>query len=263
MSVSVWSCRRKCSILAPRTEDPTRGRKRSRLIGAAEASKLERQDSSTRALQLSNKQTQATRTEQRRRVMSEETARKRSRTESLSPKPTEPNPTTNEESDEEVGPLPMGNDEKGLKKMENTRKKARAAHQHERLYLKNLPSAERYHRSFMHRDVVSWITVTKTLFIITASVDGHIKFWTKKDPKEGPGIEFVKHYRAHLSPIVSVSASVDGMMYASVSAEGEGGSIKIFDVKNFDMINMFKINFVPQACCWLHDIGQAATILAV
>jgi peptidylprolyl isomerase domain and WD repeat-containing protein 1 len=44
---------------------------------------------------------------------------------------------------------------------------------------------------------------------------------------------FVKHYRAHLSPIVSVSASVDGMMYASVSAEGEGGSIKIFDVKNF------------------------------
>jgi hypothetical protein len=43
----------------------------------------------------------------------------------------------------------------------------------------------------------------------------------------------VKHYRAHLSPIVSVSASVDGMMYASVSAEGEGGSIKIFDVKNF------------------------------
>ncbi|POW01518.1 hypothetical protein PSHT_12497 [Puccinia striiformis] len=172
------------------------------------------------------------------------------------------NPVVNEEeSDEEVGPLPAENDEK--KKTEKSRKKARAAQQHERLYLKNLPSSERYHRSFMHRDVVSWVTVTRTLFIITASVDGHIKFWTKKDPKDGPGIEFVKHYRAHLSPIISVSASVDGMMYASVSAEGEGGSIKIFDVKNFDMINMFKINFVPKACCWVHDLGQAATILAV
>ncbi|KNE99561.1 hypothetical protein PSTG_07275 [Puccinia striiformis f. sp. tritici PST-78] len=198
----------------------------------------------------------------------EEVARKRSRTKSMSPNPAEPkhanddNPVVNEEeSDEEVGPLPAGNDEK--KKTEKSRKKARAAQQHKRLYLKNLPSSERYHRSFMHRDVVSWVTVTRTLFIITASVDGHIKFWTKKDPKDGPGIEFVKHYRAHLSPIISVSASVDGMMYASVSAKGEGGSIKIFDVKNFDMINMFKINFVPKACCWVHDLGQAATILAV
>lgn len=195
--------------------------------------------------------------------MSEEAARKRSRTDSASPNPPEHKPAADEDSDEEVGPLPVGNDEKGQKKTEKSRKKARAALHHERLYLKNLPSAERYHRSFMHRDVVSWVTVTRTLFIITASVDGHIKFWTKKDPKDGPGIEFVKHYRAHLSPIVSVSASVDGMMYASVSAEGEGGSIKIFDVKNFDMINMFKVKYVPKACCWVHDIGQAATILVV
>ncbi|KAI9606204.1 hypothetical protein H4Q26_004579 [Puccinia striiformis f. sp. tritici PST-130] len=208
----------------------------------------------------------------------EEVARKRSRTESMSPNPAEPkhanddNPVVNEEeSDEEVGPLPAGNDEK--KKTEKSRKKV-VCHLYHHIVSssgtttqtsisQNLPSSERYHRSFMHRDVVSWVTVTRTLFIITASVDGHIKFWTKKDPKDGPGIEFVKHYRAHLSPIISVSASVDGMMYASVSAEGEGGSIKIFDVKNFDMINMFKINFVPKACCWVHDLGQAATILAV
>lgn len=44
---------------------------------------------------------------------------------------------------------------------------------------------------------------------------------------------FVKHYRAHLSPITSVSASADGLMYASVSTEGQDGSIKIFDVQNF------------------------------
>jgi hypothetical protein len=31
-------------------------------------------------------------------------------------------------------------------------------------------------------------------FIITASVDGHVKFWKKQEE----GIEFVKHFRAHL-----------------------------------------------------------------
>ena len=34
------------------------------------------------------------------------------------------------------------------------------------------------------------------------------------------GIEFVKHYRAHLSPIVSVSASADGQLFASVAEDG-------------------------------------------
>jgi peptidylprolyl isomerase domain and WD repeat-containing protein 1 len=35
----------------------------------------------------------------------------------------------------------------------------------------------------------------RTDFIITASNDGHVKFWKKCD---GEGIEFVKHFRSHL-----------------------------------------------------------------
>lgn len=35
----------------------------------------------------------------------------------------------------------------------------------------------------------------RTDFIITASQDGHVKFWKKK---EDQGIEFVKHFRSHL-----------------------------------------------------------------
>ena len=35
---------------------------------------------------------------------------------------------------------------------------------------------------------------SRTDFIITASVDGHVKFWKKQEE----GIEFVKHFRAHL-----------------------------------------------------------------
>lgn len=50
---------------------------------------------------------------------------------------------------------------------------------HERLYLDNLPKAESYERSYMHRDVISFCVVTNSDFIVTASCDGHIKFWKK------------------------------------------------------------------------------------
>lgn len=109
---------------------------------------------------------------------------------------------------------------------------------------------------------------------MTTSVDGHLKLWKKQDQ----GIEFVKHYRAHLAPITGVSASADGQLFASVS---EDGSAKVFDVINFgeshsdaesscfclavvaDMINMIKLGFTPHTCCWVHRRGQAQGLLAV
>lgn len=50
---------------------------------------------------------------------------------------------------------------------------------YERLYLDNLPCAESYEKSYMHRDVITHCIVTSSDFIITASCDGHIKFWKK------------------------------------------------------------------------------------
>lgn len=66
-------------------------------------------------------------------------------------------------------------------------------------YLEALPAAPMYERSYMHRDVVSHAVLTPcgTDFLVTASQDGHIKFW-KKMPE---GVEFVKHYHSHLEPI--------------------------------------------------------------
>lgn len=66
----------------------------------------------------------------------------------------------------------------------------------------------------------------RTDFLITTSVDGHLKLWKKRET----GIEFVKHYRAHLTPITAVSASADGQLFASVS---EDMTAKVFDVVNF------------------------------
>lgn len=109
-------------------------------------------------------------------------------------------------------------------------------------------------------------------------MDGHLKLWKKQDK----GIEFVKHYRAHVSPIVGVSASADGQLFASISDDGHA---KVFDVINFgpsqsltsfraseplmhywtrvDMINMIKLGYIPSACCWVHRRGQAQGLLAV
>lgn len=112
--------------------------------------------------------------------------------------------------------------------------------------------------------------------MVTTSVDGHLKLWKKQEV----GIEFVKHYRAHLSPIVGVSSSADGTLFASIA---EDGAAKVFDVINFgwsllnswiwstwrgnvhllDMINMLTLGFIPLACCWVHRRGQAQGLLAM
>jgi peptidylprolyl isomerase domain and WD repeat-containing protein 1 len=115
---------------------------------------------------------------------------------------------------------------------------------HEKVFLEYLPSADQYYKSFMHRDVVNFVVVTRSVFpfhnrttntltsrsrsdfIVTTSIDGHLKFWKKMES----GIEFVKHYHAHLVPIASVSASADGTMFASVA---EDGTCKVYDVVNF------------------------------
>lgn len=57
-------------------------------------------------------------------------------------------------------------------------------------------------------------------------MDGQVKLWKKQDQ----GIEFVKVYRAHLTPVTAVSASADGQLFATVS---DDMTVKVFDVVNF------------------------------
>ncbi|GAA6059578.1 hypothetical protein JCM10212_000634 [Sporobolomyces blumeae] len=164
--------------------------------------------------------------------------------------------------DDDVGPMPMpaGADGAPAKK--------RKVLKHERLYLDRLPSADRYWKSFMHRDHLSQIAVTKTNFVLTASQDGILKFWKK----QAVGVEFVKLYRTHLSPIVHVGVSDDGKSAAvlgsdmgSKTVEGKEvrGSAKVFDIENFDMINILKLPYNPRTSCWLHGVHDARTLLAI
>ena len=122
--------------------------------------------------------------------------------------------------------------------------------EYESVFLDRLPEGENYERSFMHRDTVTQVLVTATDFVVTASQDGHIKFWKKQEV----GIEFVKHFRAHLGPINAMVANSTGALLATVAQDK---AVKVFDVINFDMINMIKLEFVPSCAVWVHRPGDA------
>lgn len=78
----------------------------------------------------------------------------------------------------------------------------------------------------MHRDIITHVVVSKTDFVITASCDGHVKFWKKMEE----GIEFVKHFRSHLGAVTALTVNSEGTLLCSVSNDK---SMKIFDIVNF------------------------------
>ena len=128
---------------------------------------------------------------------------------------------------------------------------------HESVYLDALPSASMYERSFMHRDTVTHVAFATTHdFFVTASIDGHLKFWKKRHR----GVEFVKHFRAHASEILGLSVSADGGMCTTI---GSDNTCKIFDVVNFDMLLMLKLPYAPTACEFVFRRGDAVYALAI
>ena len=76
----------------------------------------------------------------------------------------------------------------------------------------------------MHRDVLTKVCVTRhTDFLVTASADGHLKFWKKLRGS----IQFVKHFKAHLGPIVDLQSSHDGARVCTLSSDK---TLKIYEV---------------------------------
>lgn len=153
------------------------------------------------------------------------------------------------DSDDDLGPRPApvdANDVNGAG--EHARKRARVqkqASQFEPMYLEALPSAEYYEHSYMHRDIVTHVAVSKASeFLITGSCDGHVKFW-KKMPK---AVEFVKHYQAHLGPLNDLVVSPDEKLLVTTSSDR---TVKVFEIAGFDMSNMLAVPFEPNRAVWL------------
>ncbi|RDW64129.1 hypothetical protein BP5796_10631 [Coleophoma crateriformis] len=136
-------------------------------------------------------------------------------------------------------------------------KKKRRVLPYEKLYISALPTSARYSKSLMHKEQLSFVTMTPlTDFLITSSVDGVVKFWKKGSE----GIEFVKEFRAHVGEIKSVSVSADGRSFATAGADK---TIKIFDVITFDLLSMLSLEFTPKCICWIHKRGASLPLLAV
>nr|VZI31761.1 unnamed protein product [Spirometra erinaceieuropaei] len=142
--------------------------------------------------------------------------------------------------DDTVGPLPSEMtapepDESADNSCSEPPKKKRKKRvlKDEALLLKSLPTAQYYEVSYMHRNVITHLAYSKTHYLITCSCDGHLKFWRLA---ETFGLEFVKHYRAHLGAIHSLAISSDGELACTVS---EDKTAKIFDVVNFGNVWLF------------------------
>jgi peptidylprolyl isomerase domain and WD repeat-containing protein 1 len=149
-----------------------------------------------------------------------------------------------EEDGPDVGPQPP-------------KAKRRRVLEHEAAFLSELPLADMYERSYMHRDVVTQVAVARaTDFVVTASADGHIKFWKK----QATGIEFAKHFKAHVGPVTGLAVSEDGALCASISTDR---TAKVFDVATFDMIAMLRLPYVPGAVEWVFARGDPAARLAI
>lgn len=157
-------------------------------------------------------------------------------------------PASPSSSDDDFGPaLPS----------EAPKKKKRRRLPHERLYMSALPTGLRYSKSLMHKDQVSFVTVTPTTdFLITSSIDGVVKFWKKA----AVGIESVKEFRAHQGEIRGVSVSQDGRSFATT---GVDKTVKVFDVITFDLLSIIQLETPAKAICWVHRPGASLPLLAV
>lgn len=61
-------------------------------------------------------------------------------------------------------------------------------------------------------------------------------------------------------PLHSLTTNSSGTFLCSASADK---CVKIFDVINFDMINIIKLGFTPLTTCWIATAGDAIQSLAM
>lgn len=178
------------------------------------------------------------------------TPRKRSRSpENLAKNAIGESAVTNAEessSDDDVGPA-----------LQQGPRKKRKTLPHEKLFVAALPASARYSKSLMHKEQLLSATFTPNSdFLITSSIDGHVKFWKKVTN----GIEFVKEFKAHDGTIVSTSVSEDGQYFATA---GSNGTVKLFDVVSFDLLAKLTPAVKPKCVCYVHAKSATLPLLAV
>ena len=142
--------------------------------------------------------------------------------------------------------------------------KKRRRLENEAAFLANLPASRMYFKSFLHRDVVTRAAAAPSLgFFITASCDGHLKFWkltsaagarrsgARSEASAGgdggsdEDVVFVKHYRSHAAAVTFLAVSHDDAMCAT---GGDDRTVKVYDVATYDMQLMIRCRGYRPGC---------------
>jgi peptidylprolyl isomerase domain and WD repeat-containing protein 1 len=149
-------------------------------------------------------------------------------------------------SDDDFGPMPASAPAAEEETVEDLKRKRTRKLEFENVYIDGLPSKDSYECSYMHRDIVTHVVVSKaTDYLMTASLDGHVKFWKKMLDS----VEFVKHYQAHIGRIYSFVVSPDQKLLVTTGSDDK--MIKFFEISGFDMCNMISVPYSPTSAVWL------------
>ena len=109
----------------------------------------------------------------------------------------------------------------------------------------------------MHKDVVNnIISSSESEYVVTVSVDGHIKFWKKVYSL----VDFVKNFKAHNGLITGTSISKNNHLLCTV---GFDKTLKIFDLFNCDLLISLKLPFVPICCEFIPQKGKDWELIAI
>ncbi|MEN2496604.1 MAG: Peptidylprolyl isomerase domain and WD repeat containing protein 1 [Marteilia pararefringens] len=115
-----------------------------------------------------------------------------------------------------------------------------------------------YERSFMHTSNVNFVRFCNSNgFLITIANNGSLKFWAKKTPD---GIEFVKHFQAHVGNILNYDVNYDETLLITI---GVDKFLKVYSITDFDMINVVMFDKDLKCCTWIYGKGDVSQEIAI
>ena len=99
----------------------------------------------------------------------------------------------------------------------------------------------------MRRIKVIVVIFSESDFLITASIDGIVKFWIKTER----GIEFVKAFKSHPGPVGRLAITKDGLYLATIAVpSANDNTFKLYDIINFDLYQGVSLSFTPLGVTW-------------
>lgn len=97
--------------------------------------------------------------------------------------------------------------------------------------LDHLPQNPSYHRSYMHRSIITDVAITETT-VIVGSDDGRLTFWHRENNAEN-SLTFIKSFQAHRGEFNAIHLTNRQDMVVTTSSHDK--TVKVFTISNVDL----------------------------